>query len=71
MSSKRRSAPALAVAFTLLLPAAAYAHPAHGDGISAWLVHMLTGWDHIIPLAAAAVLGIVIGTRLLHALRRT
>ena len=65
----RRGAAVLTIPLSILLiPSAAYAHPAEGVGLSAWLVHLLTGWDHVVPLAAAALLavGIGLGLRVLH-----
>ena len=56
------------VAATLMVPSLALAHPGHGGGLGAGLIHPLTGWDHLLAMLAVGMLGARMGGRALWAL---
>ena len=56
------------VAATLMMPSLALAHPGHGGGLEAGLIHPLTGWDHLLAMLAVGMLAARMGGRALWAL---
>lgn len=45
------------VTLAALLPAAAFAHPGHGEGsLAAGLLHPVMGWDHLLAMVAVGML---------------
>lgn len=54
---------ALAGLSTLLLTAAASAHPGHGAGLLAGLAHPLTGLDHLVTMLAIGLWAALVGGR--------
>ncbi|NJM47290.1 MAG: HupE/UreJ family protein [Alkalinema sp. RU_4_3] len=47
-----------AIAFTVLLPTIAQAHPGHIEGAGGWVAgfsHPLNGWDHILAMVAVGL----------------
>lgn len=59
----------IAGAMLLASPAMAMAHPGHGmeSGLSEGLMHPLTGLDHLLVIAAVALLSVRVGGRALWA----
>ena len=60
-----RALVSLLVAFVVLVPTAAFAHPGHGPeiGILAGFLHPMTGIDHILCMLAVGVFAFVLGGR--------
>jgi len=53
----------LAVVLTTLLPAAAWAHPGHGEGFWPGFLHPFFGMDHLLTMVAVGLLAVQIGGR--------
>jgi len=55
----------LTVVLATLLPAAAWAHPGHGDGFWPGFLHPFFGLDHLLAMVAVGLLAVQIGERAL------
>lgn len=54
-----------------LFASVAHAHPGHGTGVVAGLVHPLTGWDHLLAMVAVGLWAAQMGGRARWALPGT
>jgi urease accessory protein len=55
----------LAMVLATLLPAAAWAHPGHGEGFWPGFLHPFFGLDHLLAMVTVGILAIQIGGRAL------